>query len=47
MDKIPVIVPIYNVDKYLKQCLDCIVNQSRVSKMLCKKGKFARMNWQF
>ena len=28
MDKISVIVAIYNVEKYLKQCLDSIVNQT-------------------
>ncbi len=37
-----------NIDK-----LDDLVNKlqaksrSRVSRMLCKKGNFARMNWQF
>lgn len=27
MPKILIIVPIYNTDKYLNECLDCIVNQ--------------------
>ena len=28
MDKISIIVPIYNVEKYLDECLNSIVNQS-------------------
>lgn len=28
MDKISVIVPIYNVEKYLNKCIDSIVNQT-------------------
>ena len=26
--KVSVVVPIYNVEKYLRQCLDSIVNQT-------------------
>ena len=28
MVKISVIVPVYNVEKYLRQCLDSIINQT-------------------
>ena len=28
MDKISVIVPVYNVEKYVKKCLDSISNQT-------------------
>lgn len=28
MIKISIIVPIYNVEKYLKRCIDSIINQS-------------------
>ena len=26
--KVSVVVPVYNVERYLKQCLDSIINQS-------------------
>ena len=28
MPKISVIIPVYNVEKYLKRCLDSIIDQS-------------------
>ncbi len=28
MDKISVIVPVYNVDKYLSSCIESIINQN-------------------
>lgn len=28
MDKISVIIPVYNTEKYLKRCLDSIINQT-------------------
>ena len=28
MPKVAVIIPVYNVEKYLRQCLDSIVNQT-------------------
>ena len=28
MPKISVIIPVYNTEKYLKQCLDSVINQS-------------------
>lgn len=27
MPKVSAIIPVYNVEKYLRQCLDCVVNQ--------------------
>ena len=36
--KVSVVVPIYNVEKYLRQCLDSIVNQDieRYRNYLCR-----------
>ena len=28
MPKVSVIIPVYNVEKYLRQCLDSIINQT-------------------
>ena len=28
MDKISVIIPVYNVERYLRECLDSIINQT-------------------
>ncbi|HEE9007092.1 TPA: glycosyltransferase family 2 protein, partial [Campylobacter jejuni] len=28
MKKIGVVIPIYNVEKYLKECLDSVINQT-------------------
>ncbi|EAJ8539119.1 glycosyltransferase, partial [Campylobacter jejuni] len=27
MKKVGVVIPIYNVEKYLKECLDSVINQ--------------------
>ena len=28
MEKVSIIIPVYNVEKYLEKCLDSIINQS-------------------
>ena len=31
MEKISIIVPIYNVEKYLRDCIDSIINQTYIN----------------
>ena len=28
MDKVSIIVPVYNIEQYLEQCIDSIINQT-------------------
>ncbi|EAH5854310.1 glycosyltransferase, partial [Campylobacter jejuni] len=30
MKKIGVVIPIYNVEKYLRECLDSVINQTYI-----------------
>ena len=35
MPKVSIIVPVYNTEKYLAQCLDSIINQSLKTLRFC------------
>ena len=38
--KVSVILPVYNVEKYLKQCMDSIVNQTlKDIEIICEIGR--------
>ena len=38
MPKISVIIPVYNTEKYIRQCLDSVVNQMMAQPMVQHKS---------
>ena len=40
--KVSIVVPIYNLEKYVPRCLDALVNQTlKEIEILCKDDKYA------